>query len=535
LSGVTGRKLYTTVDGTPEKRLFLSIISDYDLKTGLCELVDNALDLWMSGDRARKLKVALDLNVDRQLITVSDNAGGVPESQVRLLMAPGASRNDPDAEVIGVFGVGGKRAGVALGEHVQIRTRHAKEKSLLIEITKEWIGSDDWHFDVFEISDIESGSTAVEISMVRQGFDDLSIEEIRRHLGETYSWFIAQGSELNLNDEPIAPVAFDQWAYPPDYPPRLTKFEISPVKDRSLSVTLTAGLINDRDEKGENYGVYFYCNHRLIVKELRTRDVGYFVSSEAGVPHPDASLCRVVVEIQGPAELMLWNSSKSGINYSHPAFIQLRPRIIDFVSWFSSLSRRLKREWDTRVFRYTSGEMEELDPVAASSDKKKVLPKLPRSRRPARIDELKDINKRVVSSKPWTLGLVEAMAMVDLIAKQPRVDTRNRIALILLDSNLEIAFKEYIVNRTDLFKPFTYTDAYIANLFKSRTNVIKDVQPHVKLSKQALGKINHYYILRNKLVHERATVHISDQQVRDYRETVEAVLRKLFKMKFPHE
>jgi len=167
LAGVTGRKLYTTVDGTPEKRLFLSIISDYDLKTGLCELVDNALDLWMSGDRARKLKVALDLNVDRQLITVSDNAGGVPESQVRLLMAPGASRNDPDAEVIGIFGVGGKRAGVALGEHVQIRTRHAKEKSLLIEITKEWIGSDDWHFDVFEIADIERGSTAVEISMVR--------------------------------------------------------------------------------------------------------------------------------------------------------------------------------------------------------------------------------------------------------------------------------------------------------------------------------------------------------------------------------
>ena len=34
------------IDGTPVKRMFWSIISDYDLRTGLCELVDNAIDLW---------------------------------------------------------------------------------------------------------------------------------------------------------------------------------------------------------------------------------------------------------------------------------------------------------------------------------------------------------------------------------------------------------------------------------------------------------------------------------------------------------
>jgi hypothetical protein len=63
--------------------------------------------------------------------------------------------------------------------------------------------------------------------------------------------------------------------------------------------------------------VYVYCNHRLVVKELRSREVGYFVTSEAGVPHPDASLCRVSVRLQGPARLMPWNSTKSRINYAH--------------------------------------------------------------------------------------------------------------------------------------------------------------------------------------------------------------------------
>lgn len=31
-----------TLDGTPDKRLYWSIISDYDIQTALCELIDNA-------------------------------------------------------------------------------------------------------------------------------------------------------------------------------------------------------------------------------------------------------------------------------------------------------------------------------------------------------------------------------------------------------------------------------------------------------------------------------------------------------------
>lgn len=93
--------------------MFLSIISDYDLKTGLCELVDNAIDLWMTGDRSNKLVVNLEINADRQLIFVKDNAGGVRREELNVLIAPGESKNDLAAEVIGVFGVGGKRAGIA--------------------------------------------------------------------------------------------------------------------------------------------------------------------------------------------------------------------------------------------------------------------------------------------------------------------------------------------------------------------------------------------------------------------------------------
>jgi Histidine kinase-, DNA gyrase B-, and HSP90-like ATPase len=534
LAKVTKKTALTTIDGTPKKRLFLSIISDYDLNTGLCELVDNALDFWVSNGAKPKLTISVLLDPDRQFIQVRDNAGGVSEEQAELLIAPGASRDDTGHALIGTFGVGGKRAGIALGELVEIRTRFNSDKSIQIDLTKEWVESPSWDLDIYEVPELDSGTTSVDITKVRQGFDTNDVERIRRHLGESYSWFIKQGCVIELNGTPILPTTFDTWAYPPEYLPRQAKFTIEPADGKFLDVTLSGGLILDRDPETENYGVYFYCNHRLIVKELKARDVGYFVSAEAGVPHPDASLCRVLIEFYGPAELMPWNSSKSGVNFSHPAFMQIRRRVIDFASYYTGLSRRLKHQWDSAVFNYTVGKIETIDPAEALSGKKKVLPKLPSTRIRSHIEVLKELNKRLLSSKPWTLGLIEAMGLVDLMGRQ-KYETKNRAALILLDSNFEIALKEFIVHRKDLFPAHTYTNVKLATLFAQRTNVIREVQTYVNFSKELLGKVDHYYDLRNSLMHQRASVLITDEQVEDYRKTIERVLKKLFAVKFPVE
>ena len=532
MAGVTKKTVLSTIDGTPKKRVFLSIISDYDLRTGVCELVDNAIDVWTTNGRRSALRVSVALDADRQIIRVQDDAGGVSEVDAELLVAPGAGRDDPGQPLIGIFGVGGKRAGVALGELVEIRTRSGKGKSIAIDLTKEWIESSNWNVDLFEVPDIPPGTTIVEISKVRKRFDDDDVDRIRQHLAETYSWFINQGCIIELNRTVVSPITFDRWAYPPEYPPRTAGFPIEPVPGAFLKVTLTAGLILDRNPERENYGVYFYCNDRLIVKEVKARDVGYFSSADAGVPHPDASLCRVLVHFDGPAELMPWNSSKSAVNFGDPSFTQIRQRVIDFASYYTGLSRRLKHDWDTAVFSHTTGKIDVVDPAAALSTRKKILPKLPRSRNPSYTQILKDRNKKRLDEQPWVLGLVEAMCLVDVVARQ-KYETRNRLALILLDSNFEIALKEYIVHRDDLFPQHKYTNAYLATLFQRRTNVIKEVQLHSKFPQKLIRKVKHYYGIRNVLVHERASVLITDQQIQDYRETIERVLKKLFGVVFP--
>lgn len=530
MSSVTIKTEASVINGMPEKRLFWSIISDYDLRTGLCELVDNALDLWILNNRSRELTIEVTLDVERQLIGVQDDAGGVNEEDLRLLISPGGSRNAPEAEIIGVFGVGSKRAGVALGQRVEIRTRYKRQRSFELDITEDWLRSPSWDLASYEIPDISPNTTRVDISALRRSFSEADVEDLKLHLSETYSWFLEQGCRICVNGEALSAVMFDNWAFPPNYPPQEAKFIVDVDDVGSVAVTVTAGLIRDRDPEAENYGAYFYCNHRLIVKELKTREVGYFVTREAGVPHPDASLARVIVSLQGPARGMPWNSSKSAINPSHPAFEQLRPTIIQLNSFFSSLSRRTKGDWPGEVFKHASGAVEPIEPADLGSRKRLILPPLPRVQK-TQVEHLKSRNKATINLQPWTLGLVEAISAIDVITRQ-HFDTGNRMALILLDSNFEIALKEFIVHRTDLFPARTYTDTHIASLFQNRTRVLNDVTARVTIPQQHLDKARHYYMMRNKLIHERATVGITDADVQTYRATIQAVLKILFGLRF---
>jgi len=531
MSLVTQKREAGLLDGTPNKRMYWSIISDYDIKTGLCELIDNAIDLWMATRPRPALMIELHLDAERQLIQIKDTAGGVKEEDLRSLIAPGESKNSPESETIGIFGVGSKRAVVALAETTIIKTRHRASKSFQIDITKDWLETDDWNIPHFEIPAIEEAVTMIELSSLRKALEESDVELMRERIGEIYEWFLQiENCRIKVNGIQVQPRSFEAWAYPPGFEPRSARFTVDLKGQGKVSVEIVAGLIRDRDPIFDNYGVYFYCNHRLVVKELKTREVGYFVTSEAGVPHPDASLCRAIIKIGGAAKLMPWNSTKSGINFSHPLFHAIRPTLIQLVSHFSSLSRRLKDDWDGKVFQHDKGEIVPTDPVSAQQGKKLVLPPLPMVNKP-HFEALKAQNKTQIEDQPWTLGLVEAVAAVDIISRQ-KLQTRNRIALILLDSNFEIALKEFVVHMTRLFPPQNFNDAAIQKMFEKRHRVIEAVSQKIQIPQKLLDKAKHYYGLRNKLVHERATVGITDADVDNYRSTIEQILTILFGLSF---
>lgn len=518
------------IDGTPVKRMILSIISDYDLRTGLCELVDNALDQWAAREFSGELTIELSLDVERQLISVIDNGGGVSREDLHLLIAPGRSRNDPSAVIIGIFGVGGKRSAIALAEYTEIKTRFGNQQTHELDITPTWISSDNWQLPAYVVPDIEPGTTQVHLSHLRTPIRDPDLDMLRVHLGETYEWFIRKGCVIELNGEPVAPISFESWAFPPEHSPRKAAFSVDVKGIGRVSFDITSGLIRDRVPEADNYGVYFYCNRRLIQKEVKTREVGYFVSAEAGVPHPDISLCRSIVHLEGPAVGMPWTSNKAAINFGHPVIQALRPTLIDLTSHFSKLSRRLRDDWPGNVTRYETGEVRPVEIAQTPTGRRMILPALPKESKPRGVRQ-KRKNEAIIEKEPWTVGLVEAMDAIDLIERY-QLETKNRLALILLDSNFEIALKEFIVHRKDLFPAHEFTDAKLRQLFSNRTEVIKTVVSRIPFPGDILKIASHYYELRNKLIHERATVSVGDSDIRNYRTVVERVLNTLFNLQF---
>ena len=437
------------IDATPSKRIFLSIIADYDINKAICELIDNALDLWIIAGRRKDVEISITLDISQQRICVNDNAGGLERSELSYIVGPGRTGNTNSDQTIGIFGVGTKRAVVALAQDITIKTRK-DNKTYSISFDDQWIKKEDeWQLPVYEIEDIPCGSTYIELLKLRQSLNEEKINILKLHLGAVYSEFLGnQNVIIQVNKEEIIPITFDNWAYPPDFEPRKYTATIKTKTDEVVSLSAIAGLTLESSPAGGEYGVYFYCNNRLIAQALKTLDVG-FATGLAGKPHADISLVRVLIFLEGPARLMPWNSSKSNVNSSHEVFISIQKWLINVVQDYSSLARRTSKfegGWKENVFKYSHGSMEIVSLSDIPNVNTSYLPPLPMIRQ-RYTDKVEKDNESIAKSKPWTKGLYESMIVVDWILKQSFTQ-KNRIALILLDSTLEISFKEYLINES---------------------------------------------------------------------------------------
>lgn len=516
-----------TINVIPSKRLYLSIIADYDLNRSICELIDNALDIWVKAGKIILLKIQIDFDKNQQTICISDNAGGVKKDNLSVIVGPGHTKNEPSDEVIGMFGVGAKRAVVALSQDIKITTRYGKEKTYLLEFDDGWLKADEkWVLNVYEVDDIAEGTTNIELQKLRISITDEAISQLKKHLQSTYARFLINKQVIiRLGQEEFNPLSFENWAYPPGYEPRKYFGDLKTEEGEIVKVEVLAGLTMESSPSGGEYGVYFYCNERLIARGLKNYEVG-FVKGEAGQPHAKISLTRVIVSLNGKGQLMPWNSSKSGIDTKHRIFIALRPWLVQVVTDYASLSRRFEGDWPEKVFKYPKGQIVDIKITNFPLARKSYLPPLPKSKL-RYSDLIEQANRALAKEKPWTKGIYEGIIAVDLIFNK-KWEQKNRICLMLLDSTLEIAFKEFLVNDSGKY----YKDDELLRMFRERNTVQKEVQLYFKFNEDIWKKINFYYGLRNKLVHERITVGIPDSYIENYREVVLEMLTTLFKLQF---
>lgn len=515
-----------TLDAVPSKRLFLSIIADYDLNRSICELVDNGLDVWVRAGRKKPISIDIDLDLDQKSIKVQDNAGGLQYKELRYIVGPGQTGSKEDDKTIGIFGVGTKRAVVALAQDIRITTRYRKEETYEIDFDDNWLGNEDWRLPLYKVDQISPGTTIVDLQRLRVALDEQSTKQLKNHLRATYARFLVDDKvTISLNGDPLTPIFFDTWSYPPNYEPRRYRGELPLAEGRTISVDAIAGLSNESSPAAGEYGVYFYCNDRLVARAMKSFDVG-FMKGYAGLPHPKVSLTKVIVALNGDARDMPWNSSKSDISTKHEVFQAIHAWLNEVVKDYAALSRIWMGDWPDKVFQYAKGRIVDIPVDSFPATKKSYLPPMPKSR-PRYAEQVVAVNSSVAQKKPWTRGLYEGVIAADLILKQPLAQG-NRIALIVLDSTLEIAFKEYLVNDSGTH----YSDAKLLDIFSSRHKVHTEIKKYVTLDGVVWGKIKHYSDMRNNLIHRRSTATVSDTDLRDFRAVVEGVLKKLYKLKF---
>ncbi|MFA5862555.1 MAG: ATP-binding protein, partial [Candidatus Thermoplasmatota archaeon] len=501
----------------PSKRVFYSIIADYDVNRSICELVDNAIDEWSRSGRKQPLDVSIELNQDQQTMQIVDNAGGVARDEIHILVGPGYSTNSPEGSTIGYFGVGTKRAVVALAQHISFRTCKPGKQTFLIEYDDSWLESESWSLPVYEVPAIPEGTTAIMLTRLRHSIDDTLVERQREHLAETYALFLGDDKfSLSVNKQGVLGEEFASWAFPPGFEPRKFHGNLNLPRGKTVAVEATIGLANISSPAGGDYGVFWYCNDRLIVRGLKSHHVG-FDKGNIGQPHPEISLLRCIVRLRGETQDMPWNSSKSGLNYSHPVFVALRGWLVNAMKEYATISRRLAGSWPETVFKHGEGKVKDVFVDDFPTAKKSYLPSVPA--RAGGAASIKSINKEIFEERPWTRGLIGGVSALPHLSRGKLADG-NRIALIVLDSTLEIAFKEFLVHESG----HHYSDQDVLRIFAQRHFVHDEVKKHRTMTKTFWKKVGYYYGLRCKLVHERATVAIPDSEIDDFKELVEGAL-----------
>ncbi|MET4492087.1 ATP-binding protein [Bradyrhizobium sp. LA7.1] len=355
--------------------------------------------------RRSKVAVKVTLKSDQNIICVEDNAGGLRRRELRYIVGPGQTGSAPTDETIGIFGVGTKRAVVALAQDVKISTRFGNDDTFQVDFDENWLEEEDWELPLYQVDNIAPSTTIVELQKLRVKISDEVIDQLREHLSVTFAKFLStNGVSISLNGKALKPQFFDGWSYPPGYEPRRYHGVLKTAEGRDVRVEAIAGLSDESSPAGGEYGVYFYCNERLIARALKTFEVG-FMKGYAGLPHPKVSLTKVLVSLSGDASSMPWNSSKSDISTKHEVFQALHTWLTQAVKDYAALSRIWMGEWPDKVFKYAEGKVVDVPVDDFPTAKKSYLPPMPKSR-PRYGDVITDVDKGVAKKKPWVKGTI---------------------------------------------------------------------------------------------------------------------------------
>jgi hypothetical protein len=289
----------------------------------------------------------------------------------------GRPGDQPDAKLpmVGVYGIGMKRAIFKMGEHCIITTRHG-EDHYEVEITPEWIAAEDqWAIPVKRSRQaMKEPGTTIYIGRLHEGiaktFGDSAQAfdaELSKRIAEQYAFIIARGLKVSINSKQVEPrptkLVFTRRSGRGRGGPTISPFIYRTKSDGVevfLAVGLTRAIPTDEEVKAQDSGAAKYstltagwtvvCNDRAVVYCDRSELTGW---GEEDIPRYHTQFIAItgIVEFKSnDASKLPTTTTKRGIDASSPIYLRVKNKMREGLRQFTTYTYWWKgREAEARA------------------------------------------------------------------------------------------------------------------------------------------------------------------------------------------
>lgn len=328
-------------EASPTKQFFVSMLTrDISLADAILDLLDNCLDgaLRLADGGTvdyRSHHVAIQFNSSH--FSIADNCGGIPRHVAKnyafkMGRDPDDER-DQDAETIGMYRVGMKRAIFKMGREAVVQTRFGDD-SFQVPITPDWLDAKGWEpLPMNDLSqDVAAFSgpgTVIDVTDLYAGvskhFENAAFEnEVRTAISEHFTVFLQRGLTVELNGQLVKPVHVEVLVS--DRADGPAPYVFRQVID-GVTVSITVGLNTSRgteddeetefegDRSSATAGWTVLCNDRAVIVGDKSRLTGW----GDGIPlfHWQFSIITGIIEFRSNrAESLPVTTTKRALNTS---------------------------------------------------------------------------------------------------------------------------------------------------------------------------------------------------------------------------
>ncbi|MGP6294295.1 hypothetical protein [Caldiplasma sukawensis] len=280
-----------------------------------------------------------------------------------------------------------------------------------------------------------------------------------------------------------------------------------------ISLKVKVGLMERFHQTGD-WGFYIYCNNRLIISAAKSPELG-FNEAEFHFPHARYARFRCEIFLNGPSYLMPWNSTKSGLNYDNPVIKYILGYIKEISFNYLKFSSKLassrgfgsQQPISRNIGHINETNVKNIETIAKEYQNIKIK------------SSSGSMNTRKEKLTPWKQGIIDAIKIAEILIQRKKPEHKNRIILIILDSTIEIAFKDYLF--------YVIKDNTKNSDFESLMKNVQNRSKNQGISDTTWITVNNLHRNRNKLYHEHLDLTVTDQSIVTFKAAVIEIVEKL--------